>query len=310
MNIASLNDIIAASVRIATPVTMAALGGVFCQKVGIFNIGLEGMMLTGSFAVICGEIVFGGSIVAGLLFAALAGMLMSLLFALAVLKFDANKIITGIGINLLSLGLTSFLLRSVFHTQGTLRADVMEKLPTVRIAFLQKIPIIGGIFGEQNLLTYIGFVLVIVTALLLYKTPFGVAACAIGELPECAATGGVKPKKIGLFAILWSGLLCGVAGTYLSTVSVSGFTEDMVQGRGFTAFSALIFGNGNPFVTWAVSILFGFADALGIRVELNSAGFPSSIIKMFPYVLSVVALAASCYVREVSRKRKKPGKEG
>ena len=305
MDIASLNDIIAASVRIATPVTLAALGGVFCQKAGIFNIGPEGMMLVGSFAVICGEIASGGSIVAGLIFAAGAGILMSLLFALAVLKLGANKIITGIGINLLSVGLTSFLLRAIYDTQGTLRAEGMESLPSIKFSFLQGIPVIGGIFGEQNLLTYIAFIMVIVTALILYKTPFGVAACAIGELPESVESGGVKPDRIALFAILWSGLLCGIAGTYLSTVSVSGFTEDMVQGRGFTAFSALIFGNGNPFVTWAVSILFGFADALGIRIELNNSDFPSSIIKMFPYVLSVVALASSCYVREVSRKRKK-----
>ena len=143
----------------------------------------------------------------------------------------------------------------------------MGKLPNIEIPIIQNIPILGGIFGEQNLLTYFAFVMVILTALLLYKTPFGVAACAIGELPECVESGGIKPNKVALFAILWSGMLCGIAGTYLSTVSVSGFTEDMVQGRGFTAFSALIFGNGNPFITWAVSIHFGFADALGIRVE-------------------------------------------
>ena len=297
MNITALNDIISASVRIATPITLAALGGVFCQKAAIFNIGLEGMMLVGSFAVICGQIAFPGSIA--------AGIALSLLFALAVLRFDANQIITGIGINLLGVGLTSFLLRAVYDTQGTLRAEVMGKLPTISLPVLKDVPILGGIFGEQNLLTYISFLMVLVTALLLYQTPFGISACAIGELPESVATSGVKPKRIQLLAILWSGLLCSVAGTYLSTVSVTGFTEDMVQGRGFTAFSALIFGNGNPFVTWAVSILFGFADALGIRVELNSAGMSSSIIKMFPYLLSVAALAVSCYAREASRRKKK-----
>ncbi len=303
MNITALNDIISASVRIATPITLAALGGVFCQKAAIFNIGLEGMMLVGSFAVICGQIAFPGSIAAGMLFAIAAGIALSLLFALAVLRFDANQIITGIGINLLGVGLTSFLLRAVYDTQGTLRSEVMGKLPTISLPFLKDVPILGGIFGEQNLLTYISFLMVLVTALLLYQTPFGISACAIGELPESVATSGVKP--IQLLAILWSGLLCSVAGTYLSTVSVTGFTEDMVQGRGFTAFSALIFGNGNPFVTWAVSILFGFADALGIRVELNSAGMSSSIIKMFPYLLSVAALAVSCYAREASRRKKK-----
>ena len=259
MNITALNDIISASVRIATPITLAALGGVFCQKAAIFNIGLEGMMLVGSFAVICGQIAFPGSIAAGMLFAIAAGIALSLLFALAVLRFDANQIITGIGINLLGVGLTSFLLRAVYDTQGTLRAEVMGKLPTISLPFLKDVPILGGIFGEQNLLTYISFLMVLVTALLLYQTPFGISARAIGE----------------------------------------------VQGRGFTAFSALIFGNGNPFVTWAVSILFGFADALGIRVELNSAWMSSSIIKMFPYLLSVAALAVSCYAREASRRKKK-----
>jgi ABC-type uncharacterized transport system permease subunit len=305
MDIAMINDIIAASVRIATPITLAALGGVFCQKAGVFNIGLEGMMLIGSFAVICGVQMSGGSVWVGMLCAVIAGMAFSLLFALSVLKFNANHIISGIGTNLLAVGLTSFLLRAVFDTQGSLRPAVMNKIPTVKLEFLENIPIIGGIFGEQHMITYIAFIMVALTAILLYKTPFGVSSCAIGELPESATTAGIKPKKIALLAILWSGALCGLAGTYLSTVSVSEFTENMVQGRGFTAFSALIFGNANPFVTWAVSILFGFADALGIRVELGNSGFPSSIIKMFPYLLSVAALAVSCYARERRRKHKK-----
>ena len=165
MNITALNDIISASVRIATPITLAALGGVFCQKAAIFNIGLEGMMLVGSFAVICGQIAFPGSIAAGMLFAIAAGIALSLLFALAVLRFDANQIITGIGINLLGVGLTSFLLRAVYDTQGTLRAEVMGKLPTISLPVLKDVPILGGIFGEQNLLTYISFLMVLVTAL-------------------------------------------------------------------------------------------------------------------------------------------------
>ena len=304
MNTTLLNDIILASVRIATPITLAALGGVFCQKAAVFNIGLDGMMLVGAFAVICGGIAFDGNILAGMLVAMLAGLLLSLLFALAVLKFNANQIITGIGLNLLAAGLTSFLLRAIYDTQGTLRADTMGKLPTICIPFMRDVPILGGIFAEQNLMTYIAFAMVFVTAVILYKTPFGIATCAIGELPDSVATSGVKPKRIQLFAIIWSGLLCGIAGAYLSTIAVSGFTEDMVQGRGFTAFSALIFGNGNPYITWAVSVLFGFADALGIRVELNSSGISSSLIKTFPYILSVFALAVSCFIRENTRKKK------
>ena len=303
MDISTLNEIIAASVRIATPITLAALGGVFCQKSGIFNIGLEGIMLVGAFTVICGVYASDGSIWFGLFCAVASGIIFSLLFAIAVLKLNANQIITGIGLNLLGVGLTSFLLRSIFNTSGLLRPPVIHKIPLIKIEFLKDIPVLGGIFAEQHIITYISFVMVVVTAILLYKTPFGIASRAIGELPEAATTAGVNPKRIGLLAIIWSGALCGLAGSYLSIVSVSEFTENMVQGRGFTAFTALVFGNANPYITWAVSILFGFADALGIRVELSSLGFPSSILKMFPYILSVVALGLSCYTREKRLKR-------
>lgn len=303
MDISTLNEIIAASVRIATPITLAALGGVFCQKAGIFNIGLEGMMIVGSFAVICGVYASAGSIWVGLLCAVIAGIIFSLLFALVVLKMNANQIITGIGLNLLGVGLTSFLLRSVFNVTGSLRPPVIHKIPPIQLDFLKNVPVIGGVFAEQHVITYISFAMVIITAVLLYKTPFGMASRAIGELPEAATTAGIKPGRICLFAIIWSGALCGLAGAYLSVVTVSEFTENMVQGRGFTAFTALVFGNANPFVTWAVSILFGFADALGIRVELSGLGFPSSILKMFPYVLSVAALGLSCYTREKRLKR-------
>ena len=150
----------------ASVLLLVALGGCFSEHSGIINIGLEGMMLVGSFAVICGQIAFPGSIAAGMLFAIAAGIALSLLFALAVLRFDANQIITGIGINLLGVGLTSFLLRAVYDTQGTLRSEVMGKLPTISLPFLKDVPILGGIFGEQNLLTYISFLMVLVTALL------------------------------------------------------------------------------------------------------------------------------------------------
>jgi len=304
MDIASINDMIAASMRIATPVALAALGGVFCQKAGIFNIGLEGMMLIGAFAAICGVEMTGGSVWFGLLLSVISGVLFSLLFAMAVLRFKANQIISGIGLNLLAVGTTSFLLRAVFHQAGSLRPAVMNKIQNLQIPFLNGVPVLGGIFAEHHVLTYIGIAMVIITSLILYKTPFGIYTCAIGELPESVSTAGIKQNKVKLIAILWSGALCGLAGSYLSVVSVSEFTENMVQGRGFTAFTALVFGNANPVITWAVSLLFGFADALGIRVELSNLGFPSSILKMFPYLLSVVALGLSSFVREHRRNRK------
>lgn len=302
MTMNMINDIIASSIRIATPITLAALGGVFCQKAHVFNISLEGTMLVGAFVGICGVQLFGGNVWLGILCAMVAGILFSLLFSLCVNVFNANQIISGIGMNLLALGLTSFLLRSIFHTAGSLRPATIGVVPNIQIPFLKNIPIIGAIFTGQNLISYIGFAFIIIIAVLLYRTPFGMNILAIGELPEALQTAGISLNKVRRRAILWAGALSGLGGAYLSLISVSQFTEDMVQGRGFTAFSALIFANANPLFTFAVSVLFGFADAIGIRVELYNSGFPSSIVKMFPYILSIVALALSCYIREVKRK--------
>lgn len=301
MSLQAINDVLAASIRIATPITLAALGGVFCQKSGVFNIGLEGIMLIGAFAAICGVRMSNGSVWVGMLVAAAAGIAMSLLLALAILRFKANQIIAGIAINLLGVGLTSFLMRAAFGVTGSLRAPVMHKIAAIQVPFLANVPILGAMFNGQHVLTYISYILVIVTAFLLYKTHFGVATRAVGELPEAAATAGVKPNKLYLLAIIWSGALCGLAGAYLSCVSVSEFTENMVQGRGFTALTALIFGAGNPIATWFASILFGFSDAIGIRLELMRTGISSSIVKMFPYILSIVALVVSSMMQAKRR---------
>lgn len=298
MELSAINELIGASVRIATPITLAALSGVFCQKAGVFNIGLEGIMTVGAFAAAVGVGFSGGSVWVGMLCAILSGLFFSALFAFSVIKLRANQIITGIGLNLLGPGVTSFVLRTVFQTKGTLRPTVMKQIPNIKLSFLSDIPVLGGIFSDQHLLTYIGIMLMMVTAMILYKTPYGMACRAVGELPESVATAGIAPEKIHLKAILWSGAFCGLAGTYLSTVSVSEFTENMVQGRGFTAFTALIFGNADPAFVWLASLLFGFADALGIRLELANIGFSSSIIKMFPYLLSITALTISCIARD------------
>ena len=295
MNISVLNNIIATTIRMATPLMLAALGGVFCQKARVFNIGLEGLMLMGSFTAIWG-VMMSGSAYVGLLVAILCCMVFSLLFYLFAIKLKANQIITGIGINLLSSGLTAFLLRAAFGTKGTLRPASMVALLNIKIPFLNKMPVIGGIFGEMHLLTVIAVLMMLLTVFILRRTTIGAEVIAVGEMPNAVSTAGVKPDRVYLFAILWSGALCAIAGAYLSLVSVGSFTEDMVNGRGFTAFSALIFGNANPYAACAVSLLFGFADAVGIRLELSNSVVPSSIIKMFPYILAVIALAFSSYL--------------
>jgi ABC-type uncharacterized transport system permease subunit len=292
-----LNNIIYSTLQNTTPLMLAALGGVFCQKAKIFNIGLEGIMLVGAFSAICGVMLSGGSALFGLLFAVVCGAVFSMVFYLFSVRLKANQIITGIGLNLMASGLTAFLLRAVFDTKGALRPKGMTALPTLKMSFLSGVPVIGGLFGELQMITLIAVIMMVLTAVILKKTPTGINTIAVGEMPSSVSTSGTRINRVYLFDILWSGILCGCAGAYLSLVSVSSFTEDMVNGRGFTAFSALIFGNGNPYAVCACSLLFGFVDALGIKLELSKSAIPSSIIKMFPYILTVVALSMSSYAR-------------
>ena len=291
-------DIISASVRIATPILLAAMGGILCFRAGVFNIGLEGLMLIGSFAGIAGVMFGGGSVWIGFLISMIAGVLVAGLYAYITVHLHANQIVVGIAINLLALGLTSFLLKSVFHTSGALHPEHINKLTEIEL------PLIGLIIGKQSIITYFAIVAVFIIQFVLKRTHIGIAIQSSGEAPETGITCGIRVNQIRVAMILLSGALCGLAGSYLSTVSVSEFTENMTSGRGFTAFTAMAFSNANPVVTSLVSLLLGFADAMGIRLEIRNIGVPSSIIKMFPYILALVVYFIGSALRNTRTNRK------
>lgn len=295
-------DVLSAMMRIATPVMLAALGGLMCHKAGLVNIAMEGMMLLGSFGAIVFVQIFAGNVLMGYLGAVLFSTLIALLLAVVVLKFNANQIIASIAINLLAAGVTAFLLHAAFGTKGSLTPDVINKIPPVNIPFLENIPVINELFNNQYPLVYVTIIMAVVLTLLLYKTPYGLNLRSVGESESAAQTAGLNVKRIQLGAFIWSGVLCGLAGAYLSTSMVSEFTENMVQGRGFTAFTAIAFADGNPVVSSLVALLFGFAEALGIRIELAGVGLSSQIIQMFPYILALIVLTISAFVRARRRK--------
>lgn len=296
------SDLLAATIRIATPVTLAALGGLMCQRAGVFNIALEGFMLIGSFAGIAFTEAAGGNVLIGLIGAMLATAITSILFGIVVVWFKANHIIAGIGINLLGFGLTSFLVKALFDSAGSFRPSVMHAIPILEIPLLKDIPFIGPAIGIHHPVTYLSIAMVAITSIILFKTPFGLAIMSVGESPDAARTAGIRPERVQLMVIIWAGALCGLAGAHLSTGIVSEYSNNMVQGRGFTAFSAVIFGNANPLLTWLVSLLFGFADALGIRIEIQNTGLPPSLLKMFPYILAIVVLTVSSAIRQKRHK--------
>ncbi len=286
-------SVLSSMLRIATPLTIAAIGCLLCQRAGIVNFAMEGFMLMGAFVGVAAVIYSNGNVWIGYLFALLSGALLSALFALAVVNFKANQIISGIAINLLSSGLTTYLVRTIFHVQGTITADNIQKLQPIHFPLLDQIPVIGKALNSQTIIVYMAIAAIIITNLVLFKTEVGLNIRSQGESEDAVKTAGLNPRKIQWGVILVSGALSGIAGAYLSTTIVSSFTIDMIQGRGFNTFTAVVFGNSHPIAVWLVTLLFGYADAVGIQIELMDIGISPSIVKMFPYILAIIALTIS-----------------
>lgn len=297
MSIDSITALLASTIRITTPILLMAMGGMICERANVFNIALEGMALIGAFFAIAFVDFTGGSVWAGLIGAMIAGTVYSAIFAFFITKLKANHIITSIALNTLASGLTQFLLRAMFDVQGTYTPPVIHKLANIKIPGLDQIPFLGAVSG-QSIVTYAAILLVVGLYIFLYKTKAGLHLWAVGESEEAAKTAGVNSTLVKWKAILFSGAVCGLAGAYLSVISVSSFTKDMVAGRGFTAFTAYTFGGAVPVGSALASLLFGFAEAVGIRIELIGSSIPASIVDMFPYVVALIALAYSSYTKK------------
>lgn len=290
---------ISAALRMATPLTLAAMGGLLCMRAGVVNLALEGLMLIGAFFGIVFVDISGGNVWIGMLGAMGAGILVSAVLALFIVNFKSNQIIAGIAINTFGLGITSYLIRGIYNQQGAVRPSSIDKLAPIDIPLIKDIPYFGDIISGHSIVTYIAIIVVVIIMIMINKTVFGLKVCSVGESMDAARTAGVNPKRVQWQVILIAGALCGLGGAYLSTEIVSQFSEAMVQGRGFNAFTAFIFGNANPLATWLATLLFGFADAAGIRLELLGLGLSPSIIKMFPFILALLALMASSYTTKL-----------
>jgi simple sugar transport system permease protein len=281
-----VEELLASTIRNATPLVFAALGGMFSERSGVVNIALEGLMLIAAFAGVVGAALSGSALV-GLLFALAAGLLFALIHALMSVTFEADQIISGTAINLLALGGTGFLMVTVFGSGGT--SPRVEGFKEVPIPLLSEIPIVGGALFSQSLLVYLMYLLVPGTFFFLFRTPFGLRLRATGEVPEAVDTAGVSVARMRYYGVALSGLLAALGGVYLSMGILSAFTEGMTNGRGFIALAALIFGRWNPIGAAGAALLFGFALAVTFRVPQDVV--PQEFIGMLPYVLTIVALA-------------------
>jgi len=277
----------AAALRMATPLVFASIGGMFSERVGIVNIALEGMMLTGAFSGVLATFATGNPWI-GVLASVLAGGLLGYLHAILTVKFAGNQIVSGTGINLLALGATAYLCKAVWGSRGA--SQSVQGLDAISIPLVKDIPFLGEIIGNQTPLVYMSILVVILSYILLFKTPGGLRIRAVGEHPAAADTSGVDVYRTKYLCVVLSGMLAGLGGAFLSLGHLNLFVMGMTGGRGFIALAAMIIGGWTPFGALGASFLFGFADALQIR--LQSVGIlPSQIVLTLPYILTIVVVA-------------------
>ncbi len=277
----------AAMLRFATPLMFASLGGLFSERSGVVNIGLEGMMLTGAFFAILGADKT-GSWLLGLLIGVLAGAVLASVHAFFAIQLRADQIVGGTAINFLALGITGYLFIDIYGTEGT--PTDTPSIPSVHLAFLEDVPFFGEIFGNLNLMIWLALLTVLVTWVVMFRTPIGLRIRSCGEHPRAADTVGINVYLVRYTAVIVSGALAAAGGAYLSIGFVNSFNENMTAGRGFIALAALIFGNWRPFTAAAACLLFGFSSALAQRLpEYSQAA--SVLFQALPYVLTLIAVA-------------------
>lgn len=277
------------TLRMATPLIFASLGGVFSERAGVTNVALEGIMLIGAFVAMATS-YFLHSPWLGVLLAMLAGGATAMILAVASVTFKANQVVTGVAINIFGLGFTGFMLRRLFQHAG--QSPIVDKLADWTIPLVSKIPYIGDIIGKHTPPVYLAFLCVLISHIVLYKTPFGLRVRATGEHPRAVDTVGVDVFRLRYTALFISGMLGGLGGATLSIGLLSSFVENMTAGRGFIALAAMIFGKWTPVGAMFASLLFGYAEALQMLAQTLGLTFvPREFLLMLPYVLTMLALA-------------------
>ena len=287
-------DFFFAILRITAPILFATLGAVVGEKAGVSNIGLEGIMMMSA---LFGSLTayWTGSWAVGLLVALVVGVLEALLMGFFAFNLKTDIILTGIAVNMIGSGGTLFLVKVITNmTEGKAMASTtslitaVHQIPSWNIPIIKDIPVVGEILSGHCILTYIAFLLVFLTWVLLYKTPLGLNIRSVGENPNAAASVGVSVLKIKYIAIAFSGLMAGFGGAFMSMYYAMGWSLDMVAGRGFIALAAQAMGGGEPLGSMLSALIFGFAQALSIKV--SSKGIDSNLVTPIPYLVTILGL--------------------
>ena len=286
----------AATLRYATPLTFAAIGGLYCERSGVINVALEGMLLTGAFfgiwAATWAQSWAGSSAwIVGLIAAALAGMALAAIHAVWAIHLKVDQIISGTAINFLALGITGYLFIDKFGDTGTPGNVPDYGIPDVHIAFMDNWYFIGPILGQLNLMIWLSFLLLIGTYIFVFRTPYGLRLRSVGEHPRAADTVGISVYKVRYIAVISSGAIAAMGGAYLSLGFVHSFNEGMTNGIGFIGLAALVFGKWRPFPTYCAALLFGFSSALADRLPNAYGNQWGTLFQALPYALTLIAVA-------------------
>jgi ABC-type uncharacterized transport system permease subunit len=284
------------SMRLSTPLVLGALAGLWCERSGVTNIAIEGMMLTGAcLAFVAYTLLTTGdnpmpapqAQLLGVIFGVLCGGLMSSLLAWLSITFRTNQVVAGTVINILAIGLTSFIRRDILISSTSSRGTI-SPLP---IPGLSQLPVLGDVFFNGKPLFYSMFILLFVTHIVMYYTRWGLRTRAVGENPHAADTLGINVVRNRWTNVIIGGMIAGLAGAWFTLETTGSFDDNMTSGKGFIALAAMIFGNWTPFGAFAGGLLFGFSEALGQRFQFLGVPIPSQFLQMVPYVVTIVVLA-------------------
>lgn len=281
--------LLTAMVRMAQPLIYAGLGETFLEKAGILNIGLEGVMLSGAFFSYAGALL-SGSVLIGLLCGIAGGILVSSIHGGLCIVLKQNQSVSGIALNMLMLGVTSFLYKLLSAGQAYQQTDTFSTIP---IPLISWIPVLGNAFFNQDILTYLAYVIIILMFVFYKKTSLGLSFAAIGEYPRAADAAGIPVHRYQWAGILVNGALGGIGGASLVLVQLGKFTENMISGRGYIALAAVILGRYTPVGTFGAALLFGAANALQIRFQAMGIPIPSQVLAMIPYIITLLALVSA-----------------
>ncbi|MCR6110131.1 ABC transporter permease [Bacillus sp. A301a_S52] len=293
-----LYTIVPAALIAATPLLLTALGGLFSERSGIVNIGLEGLMVMGAFAGIVGTLYFesvglgAASPWLGIVVAIVLGAIFSLFHAVASITLKADQIVSGVALNFLAVGLTVFIVREVFERGQT--DTISARIFRTNVPLLSDIPIIGPMFFSRIFATtYIAFILAVIVWYVVFKTPFGLRLRSVGEHPMAADTMGIKVNRMRYIGVMLSGAFGGMGGAVYAITTAGNFAGGTIVGQGFMALAALIFGKWHPLGAMGAAIFFGFAQALSISAQQipGLANVPQVYMLILPYVLTILALA-------------------